>query len=219
MLVERFGNSKETMLVVDNISIRFGDERVLDHFSCHVKKGDFACITGKSGCGKTSLLKAFIGLTPLVNGCIRVGEYSLNEQTCNIVRTKTMYLPQELSFPNDTVEELVGQTIKIGRLKNGHTYTYMLHNNLHKLGLESELLCKRIAEISGGQRQRLMLAVLALLNKDIWLLDEPTAALDETSRNYVIDFLREQQQRGKTIVAVSHDMYFVSHCNNVINLE
>ena len=207
------------MLAVDDISIHFGDEHVLDHFSCHVKRGDFACITGKSGCGKTSLLKAFIGLTPLVGGTIRVGEHILNEQTCNIVRTKTMYLPQELSFPNDTIEELVGQTLKIGRLKNVLMYTSRLCNNLHKLGLEKELLSKHMAEISGGQRQRMMLAVLALLDKDIWLLDEPTAALDETSRNYVIDFLREQQQQGKTIVAVSHDMYFVSHCTNVINLE
>ena len=97
--------------------------------------------------------------------------------------------------------------------------TPKLCDNLHKLGLDEELLSKGMAEISGGQRQRMMLAVLALLDKDIWLLDEPTAALDETSRNYVIDFLREQQQQGKTIVAVSHDMYFVSHCTNVINLE
>lgn len=219
MLIENLGYNSKRMLVVDDISIHFGDEHVLDHFSCHVKKGDFACITGKSGCGKTSLLKAFIGLTPLANGAIRVGEYMLNEQTCNIVRTKTTYLPQELSFPNDTVEELVGQTLKIGRIKNVQMCTPKLCDNLHKLGLDEELLSKGMAEISGGQRQRMMLAVLALLDKDIWLLDEPTAALDETSRNYVIDFLREQQQQGKTIVAVSHDMYFVSHCTNVINLE
>lgn len=207
------------MLAVDDISIRFGDEQVLDHFSCHVKRGDFACITGKSGCGKTSLLKAFVGLTPLTKGSVRVGEHELNERTCQIVRKQTAYLPQELSFPSDTVEELVAQTLRIGRQRNVQISICGLCENMEKLGLEEELLSKRVAEISGGQRQRVMLAVLALLDKEIWLLDEPTAALDETSRNYVIDFLQEQQQQGKTIVAVSHDMYFASHCSKVIQLD
>ncbi len=207
------------MLVVDDISICFGDECVLDHFSCHVKKGDFACITGVSGCGKTSLLKAFIGLTPLVGGTIRVGECVLNEKTCNIVRKNTMYLPQELSFPSETVDELATQTLRIGKVKNVQLSTSLLRENLQRLGLEEDLLNKRVSEISGGQRQRVMLATLALLDKDIWLLDEPTAALDEASRDCVIDFLLKQQKRGKTIVAVSHDACFASQCSTIIQLD
>lgn len=207
------------MLVVDDISICFGDECVLDHFSCHVKKGDFACITGVSGCGKTSLLKAFIGLTPLVEGEVRVGECALNEKTCNIVRKNTVYLPQELSFPCETVDELVTQTLRIGKVKNVQLSTSLLRENLQRLGLEEDLLNKRVSEISGGQRQRVMLATLALLDKDIWLLDEPTAALDEASRDCVIDFLLEQQKRGKTIVAVSHDACFASQCSTIIQLD
>lgn len=207
------------MLAVDDISIRFGNECVLEHFSCQVKKGDFACITGVSGCGKSSLLKALIGLTPLVEGEIRVGGCILNEKTCNIIRKETMYLPQELSFPSETVDELVVQTLRIGKVKDVQLSKSLLRSNLHKLGLEEELLSKCISEISGGQRQRVMLATLALLNKDIWLLDEPTAALDEVSRDYVIEFLLEQQSFGKTIVAVSHDACFASHCSTVIQLN
>jgi ABC-type lipoprotein export system ATPase subunit len=86
------------------------------------------------------------------------------------------------------------------------------------LGLDGELLDKRLAEVSGGQRQRLMLATLALLDRAVWLLDEPTAALDNDSRDYVIAFLVEQQRRGKTIVAVSHDAFFSSRCTTVIRL-
>lgn len=207
------------MLIVDDISICFGDECVLNHFSCHVKKGDFACITGASGCGKTSLLKAFIGLTPLAEGSVRVGEYVLNEKTCNIVRKNTIYLPQELSFPSEMVGELVSQTLRLGKVKNVQLSTSLLRENLQKLALEEDLLNKRVSEISGGQRQRVMLATLALLDKDIWLLDEPTAALDEASRDCVIDFLLEQQRRGKTIVAVSHDACFASQCSTIIPLD
>ena len=66
------------MLQADNISIQFGDECVLESFSCHVGQGAFACVTGMSGCGKTSLLKAFLGLAPLTKGTVRVGEYVLS---------------------------------------------------------------------------------------------------------------------------------------------
>lgn len=130
-----------------------------------------------------------------------------------------MYLPQELSFPSETVNELVMQTLRIGKVKNVQISMPLLRDNFAKLGLDEELLRKRLSEISGGQRQRVMLATLALLDKDIWLLDEPTAALDELSRNYVIDFLLEQQQRGKTIVSVSHDMHFASRCSTIIPLD
>ena len=86
------------------------------------------------------------------------------------------------------------------------------------MGLDKEMLDKRLSEISGGQRQRLMLATLALLDRELWLLDEPTAALDEASRDMVIRFLRAKQQEGKTIVAVSHDACFASHCSTLIQL-
>ena len=206
------------MLQTDNISVRYGDERVLDRFSCHVERGAFACVAGASGCGKTSLLKAFMGLAPLVEGTIRVGEYILNEQTCNAIRKLVAYLPQDLALPYDTVVEAVAHVLKIGGLRYDHVANQLLCTNLGKLGLDRDLLDKRMVEISGGQRQRLVLAVLALLNREVWLLDEPTAALDRASRDYVIDFLIEQQQRGKTIVAVSHDVWFAAQCSITIQL-
>lgn len=206
------------MLQADNISVHYGDERVLDCFSCHVERGSFACVAGASGCGKTSLLKAFMGLAPLVEGAIRVGEYILNEQTCNAIRKQVAYLPQDLALPYDTVAETVAHVLKIGGLRYDHATNQLLRANLTKLGLDEELLGKRMAEISGGQRQRLVLAVLALLNREVWLLDEPTAALDRASRDYVIEFLLEQQQRGKTIIAVSHDVWFAAQCSVTIQL-
>ena len=91
------------MLTVHDISIRFGEERVLDNFSCEVSRGDFVCITGVSGCGKSSLLKVLIGLVSIKKGKIKIDGCKLNEKSCNIVRRNTMYLPQELSFPSETI--------------------------------------------------------------------------------------------------------------------
>ena len=206
------------MLQTDNISIQYGDERVLSGFSCHVAKGTFACIMGASGCGKTSLIKAFLGLAPLYKGVVRVGEYMLSEHTCSAIRKQVAYLPQDLALPYDTVYEAVCHVLRIGDLRYDRSIRSVLCENLAKLGLDEDLLDKRLAEISGGQRQRFMLAVLSLLDREVWLLDEPTAALDRVSRDYVIDFLLEQQRRGKTIVAVSHDAHFSSLCSAIIQL-
>lgn len=206
------------MLQAENISVRYGNERVLDCFSCHVERGAFACVSGASGCGKTSLLKAFMGLAPLDEGTIRVGEYLLDECTCNAIRKQVAYLPQDLALPYEMVVETVNHVLRIGGLRYDHATNLLLCDNLAKLGLDEELLDKRMVEISGGQRQRLVLAVLALLDREVWLLDEPTAALDRISCDYVIEFLLEQQQRGKTIVAVSHDVWFAAQCSVTIQL-
>ena len=207
------------MLQADNISICFDDECVLNQFSCRIEKGAFACITGESGCGKTSLLKCFLGLTPLVKGTVRVGERVLDEYSCSDIRRSVVYLPQDLALPYDAVSEVVSHVLKVGGVRYDHSIKLHLHENLTKLGLDDDLLGKQMVEISGGQRQRLMLAVLALLNRMVWLLDEPTAALDGVSRDYVVAFLIEQQQQGKTIIAVSHDRSFAAKCSKIIRLS
>ena len=206
------------MLTIDNISIRFGNERVLEHFSCEVRRGEFVCIKGISGCGKSSLLKAIIGIVPIKKGKIEINGKRMNEKTCTNVRKQTMYLPQELSFPCETINEFVTQIFKVDKTINVQKCKDNLYENLSLLGLESELLDKRLAELSGGQRQRVTLAALALLDKELWLLDEPTAALDERSRDLVVDFLLTQQRKGRTIIAVSHDAAFATHCSKIIEL-
>lgn len=206
------------MLQVNDVNIRFGQENVIRHFSCHIPHSDFLCLTGKSGCGKSSLLKAFIGLVPF-EGSIHVCGEPLNEKTCDAIRRKTAYLPQDLSFPGEFVQDIVSQTLRLGKLQPGSTPDEALRHNLSLLGLEEDILRKRMSEVSGGQRQRIILATIAMLNKPLWLLDEPTSALDNESRNLVLHFLKTQQAQGKTLVAVSHDPAFAASCSHIINLD
>ena len=166
------------MLQADNISIQYGDERVLGNFSCHIAQGEFACITGVSGCGKTSLLRSFIGLTPLVEGVIRVGEHMLDEHTCSAIRCRVAYLPQDLALPYDTVHEAVCHVLRIGGLRYERSMKGALCKNLAKLGLDEELLDKRLAEVSGGQRQRLAIARALVRKPAILILDDSASALD-----------------------------------------
>ncbi|MBP3374777.1 MAG: ABC transporter ATP-binding protein [Bacteroidaceae bacterium] len=206
------------MLSVKDVSISFGKESVIRHFSCHISPAELICLTGKSGCGKSSLLRAFIGLTPF-NGEICVQGIPVNERSCESIRRNTAYLPQDLSFPGELVSDIISQIKRLGRVVAGERAEQALIKNLALLGLEDDIVHKRMSEISGGQRQRIILAAIALLDKDLWLLDEPTSALDCASRNLVLHFLRIQQQEGRTIVAVTHDKEFAEQCSRVINLD
>lgn len=206
------------MLQTDDITITFGRENVIKNFSCRIRQTDFACIIGKSGSGKSSLLKAFIGLTPF-EGTIRVMNEELNERTCDTIRKRTAYLPQDLSFPGEFVHDIVNQTLRLGRVSLDRSRMSVLQQNLSSLGIEPQFLHKRMSEISGGQRQRILLATIALLDKELWLLDEPTSALDNESRDLAIRFLKQRQELGKTIVAVSHDAEFAMNCSQVISLD
>ena len=207
------------MLKVENISVSYDGESVLEGFSCHVSKGEFACVTGRSGCGKTSLLKALLGMAPVGAGVVCIDGDVLNEKSCHIVRGKVSYLPQDLQFPYDFVKDFIDVIARVGRVDDRTRILAGLRDNMTLLGLDEELLQRRMTELSGGQRQRLVLAVLAQLDKELWLLDEPTAALDEESRNLVIDFLLALQRKGKTIVAVSHDACFASRCSKLIRID
>ena len=210
---------EKQMLKVENISVSYDGESVLEAFSCHVQRGDFACVTGRSGCGKSSLLKALVGMAPIGSGMISVDGAALNEKSCHIVREKVSYLPQDLQFPYDYVKDFIDVMMRVGKVDDRTKVQSLLQDNMTFLGLDEELLSRRMTELSGGQRQRLVLAVLALLDKEVWLLDEPTAALDAESRNLVIEFLLRLQREGKTIVAVSHDACFASHCSKVIRID
>ena len=88
-----------------------------------------------------------------------------------------------------------------------------------ELGLERELYYKRVGEISGGQRQRMMIAVASMINKPLIVVDEPTSALDSGSTERVLAFFRRQVLKGSAVLAVSHDKAFAEGCNKHIVMQ
>lgn len=206
------------MLEAIDVSISYGEKSVLQHFSCRIKQGEMVCIAGKSGCGKTSLLRSFIGFTPF-EGTIRVAGKALTVHNCERLRSTMAYLPQELSFPTEFMHEAVAQITQLRRDLSERRRQALLAEYMDCLAVEHDLLQHRMGEISGGQRQRIMLAAISLLGRDIWLLDEPTAALDAASRNAVLDFLQRHQASGTTILVVSHDAGFAARCTRTLYLD
>ncbi|MDR0891924.1 MAG: ABC transporter ATP-binding protein [Mediterranea sp.] len=209
---------EELELVVDNACIAFGSEVLMSGFNMKLARGETACITGQSGCGKTSLLNAIMGFVPLRAGTIKVGGTLLSKSTVDVVRRQVAWIPQELALPFEWVKEMVELPFGLKVNRSARFSEEKLFACFDQLGLDRELYAKRVTEISGGQRQRIMLAVAALLGKPLIIIDEPTSALDADSTDKVLAFFQRQAERGATVLAVSHDKKFAAGCRTVIEL-
>ena len=206
------------MLHINNACIAFGTEVLFSGFEMKLEKGETACIVGQSGCGKTSLLNAVMGFVPLYEGTIKVGGTLLDKSTIDLVRRQIAWIPQELALPFEWVKEMVSLPFELKVNRSVPFSEERLFMCFDELGLEHELYFKRVNEVSGGQRQCIMLAVAALLNKPLIVIDEPTSALDTGSTDKVLAFFRRQAEKGAAVLAVSHDKDFASGCHYLIEL-
>lgn len=206
------------MLKIEDACITYGESELFTGLSMHIKKGEMVCISGESGCGKTSLLNAIMGFVPIKSGTITVDGLILCEENIDQIRKRIAWIPQELALPCEWVTEMVRLPFDLKANRGVHFSKKKLFEAFKELNLEEELFTKRVSEISGGQRQRIMIAVAALLEKPIIIIDEPTSALDSVSVERVLNFFNMLSQKGMTIIAVSHDRVFKLGCDNVIYL-
>ena len=206
------------MLKINNACIAFGEEILFSGFCMELNKGEIACIAGESGRGKTSLLNAIMGFTPLHEGTITMDGLELSKMTVDTFRKQIAWIPQELALPSEWVTEMVQLPFELKANRGISFSKKKLFEYFAELGLDEELYQKRVGEVSGGQRQRIMLAVAALLQKPLIIVDEPTSALDAGSTDKVLTFFRRQARQGTAILAVSHDKRFAQGCNQLIEL-
>lgn len=207
------------MLKIDSLSLSYGTQEVFRNLTLEINQGEMVCLCGESGCGKSSLLKAILGFVD-TKGRIEIDSTHLNNNTVDIVRRKTAYIPQDLSIPYDTVEQMATSLFELRANRNTRFSTERLFADWATLGIDHTLWQKQANEISGGQRQRIMLSVAGLSGKPLLLADEPTSALDADSAQIVAKYFRMlTQERNMTILAVSHSEQFIKECDRTITLQ
>lgn len=207
------------MVKVSELSITQGNHLLFSNLSFHLLAGESVCICGESGSGKSSLLKALLGFVSIESGDVWIDGIKLEESQIDRVRQKTAWLPQEVALPSEWVSEMVHLPFDLKANRAISFDKTRLMCLFDELGLDQELYQKQVSEISGGERQRIMLAVAAMLRKKIILVDEPTSALDVQSTDLVIRFFKRLcREEGVAIVAVSHDEKFALNCTKIVNL-
>jgi phospholipid/cholesterol/gamma-HCH transport system ATP-binding protein len=188
----------------------FGQQAVLDGVSLEVAKGETRIVLGRSGTGKSVLLKLLIGLEKPDAGSIRIdgkeiGDLPLDE--LNEIRKTMGFLFQFAAlYDSLTVEENVAFPLRRhAGLADAERRKRALEL-LSRVGMEKEA-AKMPADISGGMKKRVGLARALALEPVIVLLDEPTAGLDPISAGEIIGLIRDlQAQRGLSVVVVTHDL-------------
>lgn len=192
---------------IQNVSFSYGKEEILKDVSLTVDKGNVAVIIGENGSGKTTLLKLLIGELYAKNGTIALNG---NVVTKNHPPTKIGYVPQmqpmeQRTFPITVLEFVVLGLydsfgfIKIAKKKQKEQAIALLK----KMELE-KYIHTPFRELSGGLKQRMMIARALLSNPHIFVLDEPTVGIDAEHKEKLARFIREM--RGKiTFVIVTHE--------------
>lgn len=194
---------------VQGLSFSYGPHRVLEDVNLNLAPGDFACIVGPNGGGKTTLLKLLLGLLEPERGLVRV-----LGTTPRQARRALGYMPQHAQldpqFPATVLDvALLG---RLGRSRALGPFTRqdreLAREALAQVEMDA-LAGRSFSALSGGQRQRVLLARALTSQPDLLLLDEPTSSLDMNVEEELYQLLTRLNQR-LTILLVTHDLGFVS---------
>jgi len=202
-------NHKEPILQIKNLKKSFGDNHVLNGFNMELYEGESLVIMGKSGSGKSVMIKCLVGLMQPDSGSIEImGKdiVNLNRVDMDNLRTEIGFLFQGSAlYDSMTVRENLEFPIR------KHKKKLSIKDKLVKEALESVGLSDAIdlmpAELSGGMKRRVALARAIILNPKIIIYDEPTTGLDPITAKEIIELMREIQQKyGSSSLIITHDV-------------
>lgn len=196
-----------------NVSFNYEDEPVLTNLSFKAGAGEHTVIKGDSGSGKSTLLKLLLGFCFPDEGTISLQNNHWSPQN---IRKQTAWLPQDLNLGKGLTRHVLQKPFEFAANSFRQISESLKVKTLHKLGLSPDILDKTFRDLSTGQRQRLGIAICHLLDKPLLLLDEPTSALDKTSKERAFNMLIGHT--SKTTVSVSHDPYWLSKADIIIEL-
>ncbi|MCQ4925168.1 ABC transporter ATP-binding protein [Tissierella carlieri] len=192
---------------VENIMFSYDKEPILENINMKIEAGDFVCLLGQSGCGKSTFLRLMAGLSEPDSGTIFVGDNPLQGASLDrgvvfqdyslfpwLTTGKNIVLSLQQKFKNESKKDLKKRALYY----------------LKKVGLEESTFDKYPNELSGGMRQRSAICRSFALDPPILLMDEPFGALDAVTRaklqDMVLDLWRKDKENRKTILFVTHDV-------------
>ena len=213
-----------TLLKINNLSLEIDNKVLLSNISFELQQGDYLCILGSNGAGKSSLLKILMGIFPFMSGEITLNQQSLSRLSQKQRARQMSYVPQAHSgLIHFTVEEF----IKMGRyahhsaLSEWQSEDQFAIERAITITQTQDLLHRQITTLSGGEAQRVMIAAALCQHTPLLLLDEPTNFLDPRHQVEVHQLIRElNQQHGISIIEVSHDInHAVHHSQHILALK
>ena len=206
-------NTSQTDSVIEISSLQksFGENHVLNDFNLSIKKGENVVVLGKSGCGKSVLIKCIIGLLDYDSGSIKVLGKQISELTqhdLDELRSRIGFVFQSSAlYDSMTVRENLEFPLRRhGKHKSKSEIKTLVEETLQNVGLLNAIDMMP-SELSGGMRKRIGLARALVLHPEIMLYDEPTTGLDPITAIEIINLmLNVRKKYNTTSIIISHDM-------------
>ena len=193
----------EIRLSCENLELELEKKKILKDISLEVRSGEILALLGESGCGKSSLLKAMLGLYPLSKGKIFFQGKEIQNLPSHKRGISVVFQDLRL-FPHLNVGENVAFSLELQKVPKAERKQRV--EELLKLVQLEGYSERRIDSLSGGQMQRVAIARALAMNEKLLFLDEPFSALDPNLRREMGDFLLElQRKENLTVVLVTHD--------------
>ncbi len=186
-----------------DISLSVQGRVLFDRFNLTISRGDKILLTGKSGAGKSSLIKMFLGFSGYDQGDIYFEGKRVKRHDFSRVRHRIAYVNQDVTLRKGSIQEVLRELEGYKHSSFKYTGEYGLEPTLMELmEFDPALLKKKTEELSGGERQRLGLIIAMMLDRDIYLLDEVTSSLDKNLKEKVARYFARVDG---TVLTISHD--------------
>ncbi|GHU37979.1 ferric citrate ABC transporter ATP-binding protein FecE [Clostridia bacterium] len=196
------------MVEISNLSGGYHKHDVVHNVTLNLPNGEITAVIGRNGCGKSTLLQLICGQIAKSAGDIILSGQNISDLTRTEIAKRISYLPQSRSVPDINVAALVLH----GRFPwLGYPRVYTPHDrNIAEEAMEHAGVTahrkKSLAALSGGERQKVYIAMLLAQDADATLLDEPTTYLDIEHQLELTDILKGLKERGKAVAVVLHDL-------------
>ncbi|MEO3779800.1 ATP-binding cassette domain-containing protein [Micromonospora sp. B11E3] len=193
------------LLQVDNAFVQYGTSvMAVQGLSLHVGEGELVSLIGQNGAGKSTILKAIMGLVPLHSGTITFGGERVTPRTFSTINNRISYVPEDRGiFASLTV----GENLKLGGTvrKDRKEFSKDLERELDRFPVLRKYWGKGASLLSGGEQQQLAIARALLLRPRLLLLDEPTLGLAPIMVDLIFDVIAQLRAEGMTILMVEQN--------------
>ena len=216
---------------IKNVSFSYmvktpNEVKALDDVSFEIEKGSITAIIGHTGSGKSTLIQTLNALILPSSGEIEVDDFVItpNRKKNKNIKELRKHIASIFQFPEyQLFEENVEKDVAFGLKNYGFKENEAIekaHEALKLVGLDESFYKRSPFELSGGEKRRVAIAGILILDPDILILDEPTAGLDPNGTKIILDLIEELNKKGKTIILVTHDMNIVlNHATDVVVLK
>ncbi|MNZ27859.1 Energy-coupling factor transporter ATP-binding protein EcfA2 [compost metagenome] len=196
---------------LQNLSVNYDDHAALRSISCTIQEGKWISVIGQTGAGKSTFVKVLKGLIPSFDGNYMIDDQPVIRDT----KGRLKVIPEigfVFQYPEHQLfETSVYKELAFGAKLQGYSnqqITEAIDSILPQVGLSEEILSYAPFQLSGGQKRRVAVASVMMMNPKLLILDEPTAGLDPLSRAALLQYLQQwqKQDKSRTIIFISHQL-------------